>query len=284
MGYCFDMRRIVSLLVCGISVLHCSREQKSPQTDSGSPAVVRAACEVPLEGVDWGSPPVSDLNPGIDAIIESVDYEAIEAELDISSLTAFNRGGIAFALEIEPSALGDTLLKEDALARGHLGRVVLASLVAGDETGMDYLLFRQGLQRYYTCSREFPMTLDGFERVYGPIPDEYTDVDSVAKCATRRLRLSPSTGVYVAESLWDGEVRESEILLTDNRSDGQLDFLVYGADGVLTDRSQFPTLNGGPHLVTSSPYTCMTCHLNSSASETAWGYDLLLPTTGPCLE
>ena len=41
--------------------------------------------------------------------------------------------------------------------------MVLASL-AEDPTTMDYLLFRQGLQRYYTCAKAFPMTLEGFER------------------------------------------------------------------------------------------------------------------------
>jgi hypothetical protein len=86
----------------------------------------------------------------------------------------------------------------------------------------------------------------------------------------------------VAESLWEGEVRETEILLTDNRSDGQIDFLVYGSDGVLTDRSQFPTIDGGTHLVTSSPYTCMTCHMNPSATDDTWAYDVLIPITGPC--
>ena len=38
----------------------------------------------------------------------------------------------------------------------------------------------------------------------------------------------------------------------------QLFRLVYGEGGVLTDRSQFPTIGNGEHLVTSSPYTCMT--------------------------
>jgi len=278
------MRRLFVFLVCGLTAIHCSTEKTSAPVDSGEPLVDRARCDVPLSGVDWGVPAVSDFNPDIDVILDGVDYDSIASELDISALAAFYRGGIAFALEISPGALGDTLLKQEVLERGHLGRVVLASLDTDDETGMDYLLFRQGLQRYYNCSRGFPLSLDGFERVYGAIPDEYTDVNSAAKCATRRLRLSPSTGVFVAESLWENEVRETEILLTDNRTDGQLDFLVYGVDGVLTDRSQFPTLGGGPHLVTSAPYTCMTCHLNSSASDTTWGYDLLVPTTGPCAE
>ncbi len=168
------------------------------------------------------------------------------------------------------------------LASGPMGRVVLVSLLNQTPGLMDFTLFRQGLQRYYTCSRAFPMTLEGFETLYGAIPEEYTEVDSAAKCAPRRLRLSPETGVYVAESMWEDQVRETEILLAGKRTDGQLDFLVYGADGVLTDRSQFPVIGGGQHLVTSSPYTCMSCHMNPEASEHIWGYDTLVPTTGPC--
>ncbi len=251
--------------------------------DSGSTGgVARADCAVPLEGVDWGDNPVVDYDPTIETRLDAVDYAAIDEELDISSLAAFYRGGIAFALEIAPEDLGDTLNRDEALAEGHLGRVILASLAEQVPGGMDYTLFRQGLQRYYMCSRGYPMTLEGFQLVYGEIPEDYTDVDSLAKCGTRRLRLSPETGVYVSETLWEEEVRETEILLTHNRSDGQLDFVVYGADGVLTDRSQFPTIGGENHLVMSAPYTCMTCHMNPSATEHTWGYDVLIPATGPC--
>ncbi len=232
--------------------------------------------------MDWGASPVVDHDPTIEARLDEVDYAALDEEIDISGLAAFYRGGIAFALEIEPAELGASLSRDETLAQGHLGRVILASLAEQVPGGMDYTLFRQGLQRYYTCSRGFPMTLEGFAQVYGEIPEDYTDIDSMAKCNTRRLRLSPETGVYVAESLWEGEVRETEILLTDNRSDGQIDFLVYGSDGVLTDRSQFPTIGGGTHLVTSSPYTCMTCHMNPSATDDTWAYDVLIPITGPC--
>jgi hypothetical protein len=251
--------------------------------DSGSDtsSVERADCDIPLDGLDWGTSPVIDYDPEIAAKIDAVDFAAMDEEITIGGLAALYRGGIAFALEVGPGELGGTLNRDETLAKGHLGRVVLASL-GEDPSTMDYTLYRQGLQRYYTCSKGFPMTLEGFERVYGDIPEEYTDIDSKAKCSTRRLRLSPETGVYVAESLWEGEVRETEILLTQNRTDGQIDFVVYGADGVLTDRSQFPTIGGGSHLVTSAPYTCMTCHMNPDAAPGTWGYDVLIPSTGPC--
>lgn len=291
------MQKTLSLLLMS-AALSCGDSDKSsggPDTsgpdgsdsaethgdDSGLLDVEVADCDTPLEGVDWGDNPVTDYSPSVVDKIASVDFAAMDEEIDISGLAAFYRGGIAFALEIAPDELGGTLSRDETLAMGHLGRVVLASLAEEPGT-MDYILYRQGLQRYYTCSKGFPMTLEGFQRVYGEIPEDYTDIDSKAKCNTRRLRLSPETGVYVAESLWEGEVRETEIILSDNRTDGQLDFLVYGEDGVLTDRSQFPTIGNGEHLVTSSPYTCMTCHMNPDAAPGTWGYDVLLPSTGPC--
>jgi len=291
------MQRILVLIPLALS-LSCSGSDKEPAgpgkddtaagggedtsvDDSGLPGVARPDCDVPLDGVDWGASPVMDHNPAVVEAIAAVDFEAMDAEIDISGLAAFYRGGIAYALEIAPTELAGTLNRDAALAHGHLGRVVLASLAETPGT-MDYMLFRQGLQRYYTCSKGFPMTLEGFQQVYGEIAEDYTDVDSKAKCNTRRLRLSPETGVYVAESIWEDEVRETEILLTQHRTDGQIDFVVYGEDGVLTDRSQFPTIGGGEHLVTSAPYTCMTCHMNPDAAPDTWGYDVLIPATGPC--
>ena len=276
---------ILSLLGCGDKTVEDSVVMTLDDTGSSNVGVPVADCSVELTGVSWGQPAVSDHNPSFEATLDAIDFEALPEQFDISELLGIYRGSIAYALEIAPSQLGGTIDRDDAIATGWLGKVVVASLVTEDLAGIDYMFFRQGLQRYYTCSRGFPMTIDGFEATYGEIAAEYTDVDSAAKCATRRLRINPAAGVYVAESLWDGEVRETEILLDGHRSDGQLDFIVYGADGVLTDRSQFPTLGGGEHLVTSAPYTCMTCHLNSSADADTWGYDTLFPTgTGPCAE
>lgn len=282
------MHRMPTILImllclsCGETDEKTTRpEEDTSATDSGQQVVPRADCDVPIDGVDWGSSPVLDHAPGIAETIEAADLSVLDDEIDISTLAAVYRGGIAYALEIAPTELPSSLNKADVLAKGYLGQVVLASL-SQSVGNMDYTLFRQGLQRYYTCSKRFPLTLEDFEQVYGEIPEEYTLIDSKAKCNPRRLRLSPETGVYAAESMADGTLRETEILLTANRSDGQLDFVVYDADGMLTDRSQFPTLGGGPHLVAASPYVCMSCHLNADAAPDTWGYDLLLPTTGPC--
>ena len=272
---------IVALSACASQTLDKGDVSVSP-TDSGE---MMADCDEVLGGVPWGEPSVSDGNPDLESILAAIDFSTYPAQLEIGELAAIYRGGIAYALDIPPAELGDTLDRDAVLASGPLGWVVLASLDPDLATDFDYMRFRQGLFRYYTCSRAFPMTLNGFEAVFGAIAVDYTDIASAAKCGTRRLRIDPEAGVYVAESLIEGEVRETEILIENNRRDGQLDFVVYGADGVLTDRSQFPTLGGGPHLVVSAPYVCMTCHLNSSADDDTWGYDTLYPTgTGPCAE
>ena len=276
------MNHFATKFLCLLFALtSCAKDPSS--TDSQDSGEGIDACETLLAGVPWGE--ISDFDPTFEASLNAIDFDSLPESFDISELLAIYRGGIAYALEISPAELGDTINKDEALAVGHLGRVVVAALSTDDELGIDYAIYRNGIQRYYTCSRGFPGTLDGFEATFGSIPEDYTDIDSAAKCGTRRLRLSPDQGFYVAESIWDGEVRETEILMDNNRADGQLDFAVYGADGMLTDRSQFPTLGGGDHIVTGAPYVCMTCHLNSSADEDTWGYDRLFPTgTGPCAE
>ena len=265
------------------ALISCDKESQLPDTSSGSldSGQVSDACETLIPGVPWGD--VTDFDPNFEDALNAMDFDSLPESFDISALLPIFRGGLAYALEISPSDLGDTLNRDEVLASGHLGRVVVAALSTDDELGIDYAVFRKGIQRYYTCSRGFPATLDAFESLFGPIPEDYTDVESAAKCATRRLRRSPEQGFYVAESLWEGEVRETEILLDSNRSDGQLDFVVYDEDGMLTDRSQFPTIGEGEHLVVGAPYVCMTCHLSSDADDDTWGYARQYPTgTGPC--
>ena len=163
-----DMKLIkatsLSLLFC---ISGCAEDPKPQDSDSGpSPD----SCETLLSGVPWGE--VSDFDPTFEATLNAVDFEALPESFDISGLMAIYRGGIAYALEISPEELGDTLNRDEALATGHLGRVVVAALATDDDLGIDYAVFRLGMQRYYTCSRDFPATLEGFEAVFGPIPED----------------------------------------------------------------------------------------------------------------
>jgi hypothetical protein len=68
-------------------------------------------------------------------------------------------------------------------------------------------------------------------------------------------------------------VRETEVLFTSLRSDGQLDFAAYTEEGKLSDRSTFATA-GGTSVVLAAPYTCISCHLDT----TAWTITRKMPT------
>jgi hypothetical protein len=245
-----------------------------------------SSCDQVLPAVDWteGTSIVESVN--IEDDLAALDLSQLPDPVDISALLPLYRGFVAYALEISPTEIGDSLSHADAESAGMLGQVVLGALLLGQDTelGIDFEFFRQGFHRYYTCSKGFPLTIEGFQSVYGTYSsDDGSTINSIAKCGDRRLITLPDQGVYVAESIVDGPIRETEILLQ-GRPDGQLDFLVYDAQGELTDRTQFPTIGDGDHVVTASPYACMSCHLNSEAAVDAWGFDTLYPSVGPCAQ
>tara|TARA_B110000037_G_C17039817_1_gene473183 strand:+ start:196 stop:1065 length:870 start_codon:yes stop_codon:yes gene_type:complete len=254
--------------------------------DSAEESIVAlSSCDQSLPLIGWseGTALVESVQ-GIEEELAALDLTQLPDPVDISNLIPLYKGFVAYALEIAPETIGDSLSHADALRADKLGEIVLGALLLGqdDLIGIDFEFFRRGFYRYYTCSRGFPLTLDGFQAIYGQyLSESGSTLNSIAKCGDRRL-INSASGVYIAESITDGPVRETEILLEGVRDDGQLEFLVYDADGMLTTQTQFPTLGNGPHVVTASPYVCMSCHLNRSSSEEAWGFDVLLPTTGPC--
>ena len=258
-------------------LLFCAACSASPAGES----VPRASCQEPLAGLDWGSdaPPESQ---GIEDVelTESV-WAGLSDPIDISQFVSIDRGLIAYALEIPPSELGTSLSHVQALEQGMLGRVVLASIARSDNPSwMDLDFFRRGFQRYYTCSKAYPTTLEGFRTdIFQFEESGGTSVNSVAKCAERRLINGPNSGIHVAQTIVDGRVEETEIILESLRNDGQLDFVVYDGEGMLTDRSTFPDL-GGATAVMGAPYSCMSCHFN--VRDEIWSYDLVLAESGIC--
>ena len=252
--------------------------------DMGAEQVELARCEDPLGGEPWSNMPV-EATPGIEMDLAAVDTTDLPDEIDISGMNGIFRGIIAYSLDVRPEALGPTLRKVDLVRGGPMGKVVAASLALGQGTagGIDFLFLRRGLHRYYHCGRDFPKTLDGFKQAilnYDSVGS--STIDSIAKCGERRLIVDEDAGVYVAETLVDGVLRETEILLDGRRRDGNLDFLIYNAAGQLSDRTQFPTVGMGPHVYAASPYVCTTCHMNRDRTETTFGYDRLFPDVGPC--
>jgi len=83
---------------------------------------------------------------------------------------------------------------------------------------------------------------------------------SAPKNGPRRIHESATAGVYVAETLALGKVRETEVIFSKLRADGQLEFAANTDTGALTDRSTFATASAS--VTSAAPYTCMTCHLD----------------------
>ncbi len=265
----------VLCLLAALSLSACPQEP--------APDVAVVTCDDVLPGIDWGDSNIPEAFPDIEGELAATDLGVLSDPIDISALLPVHRGYIAYALGIAPAEFGDSLSHATAQAAGPLGQVVLASIARDpdSEIGIDFTFFRRGFHRYYTCSRGYPLTLEGFYATFLDYRGQAGEiVDSIAKCGDRNLVLDSSAQVYVAESLVDGLVRETEILLSANRDDGQLDFLVYDADGMLTERSLFPAASGA-EVVAAAPYSCMSCHVDTSSS-TTWSFDRLVPETGPC--
>jgi hypothetical protein len=249
-------------------------------------SVVVAQCDQALGGDPWETM-VAESQPGFEDDLAAISLDGLPDTVDISALNRIFRGILAYTLDIPPEDLGDSLQKEDILARGVLGRVAAASLVLGatDPTGIDFLFLRRGLHRYYHCDRDFPTTLNGFRQAifdYSAAPSN--EIDSIAKCGARRLIVDADVGVYIAETLVGDQVRETEILLSGRRQDGNLDFLIYNADGNLSDRTRFPTRGMGEPVMTASPYACTACHVNMERTDHTAGYETLFPEVGPCAQ
>jgi hypothetical protein len=114
-----------------------------------------------------------------------------------------------------------------------------------------------------------------FEARYGAIAEMPIAAEipiSTPKQEPRRLREDHEQRMYVAETLVEGEVRETEIVAFTDRDDEALDFFVYDNDGALMDRSRFVTILGEP-VVSATPFACMSCHVDFERST----YDLVDP-------
>jgi hypothetical protein len=265
------LRVTTTWAVCGwlvCAVAGCLEDP--PADDTGSDDVPRASCDVAVGGVPL-SQNVLEAEDGYDEALEARDTSGLPATLDLSGLDVTDRALIAYALEMPLTDLDAGLVTSDARARGSLGLAVLASFTDG---AFDLDFFRRGLHRFYACDRRLPLTLDGFETVYGAVRTlPSLDIAlSVPKQGPRRIREDPSRHIYVAESLENGQVRETEIVMGGHRADGALDFLVYDAVGQLNDRSTFATVLGGT-TVSASPYACLSCHIDHARQT----YDVIAP-------
>jgi hypothetical protein len=254
---------------------------------SGGIEVPRLDCENRLSDLPWEEPVPVEAIDGIEVELDEMNFAAMPESFDTSGMLPFFTGYLAYALELPVDEVTPVLTRDVALSRGKLGEVVYGAIWLGRQEGdgglgLDVQFFRRGFFRYYACSREFPLTLEGFRTAYWDYPGEGDLVEeSAAKCGPRNLIIDHSLGIYVAQTIVDDHVRETEILMKSEREDGQLDFLVYDTAGKLSDRSVFPTLSMD-EITSAAPYVCMSCHIETGDGNPS-RFELLLPTeTGAC--
>ncbi len=212
------------------------------------------ACGTALPGPPLGA--VTEAEGGYADQLAAVDLSRLPDAFDYSAETPVSQAVINYML-----GRPDTrVTREEAMAAGPLGLAVVAAF-AQDGGGLDFGFLRRGLYHFYLCARPVPGSLTELRARFGDYslwPSETIDC-SKPKDGPRRIHRDDQAGVYVAETLLEGgEVRETEVIFTKLRADGQLDFAAYTQDGALTDRSTFATATS--QVVAPAPYTCMSCH------------------------
>ena len=243
-----------------------------PQSD-----VLTAGCDQSLGGsVEMTAISSYEAIPGYDAALAGLNLGALPSGIDLSTLNGLERALIAYMLETPPEDMGAILDRDITLEQGNMGQAVLGAFAMAaslGNPGLDLPFLRRGFHRYYQCARAFPLTLAGFQATVKHFIDApYFDLESTVKGGVRRIWDDAEAKIYVAQTLTDGIVRETEILVGGTRKDGMLDFLVYDADGLLMDRSAFQAASGDD-VTGASPYTCMACHFEAGT----FAYTVVFP-------
>jgi hypothetical protein len=241
--------------------------------DAATPAdpLPPVACGAVLPGPPL-KPDATEAKPGYAEELAAIDVSAVPDPLDYGADTKLAITVINYMLG---RSQGTSISHAEARKRGGMGRAILAAAAKGTGGRVDFTLLRRGLHYFYPCDRPVPASLTELRSRYG---DYRTWPVQELACARpkngpRRLYENPRLGVYIAETVRNGRVRETEALFTSLRKDGQLDFAAYTEEGGLSDRSTFATA-GGEDLTLAAPYTCISCHLDS----TSWTISRLMPT------
>ncbi|WP_394843608.1 hypothetical protein LZC95_41985 [Pendulispora brunnea] len=231
------------------------------------------ACGAALPGPPL-APNLTEAEPGYGEQLAQTETAGVPDPFDYGGQSEMMRAVVHYMFE-EPADRPATATRAQAAEHENMGRAFLASAARGRDGRLDVPFLRRGLHYHYPCSRPLPATLDELRARYG---DYRTWSDETIACSKpkngpRRIFANGEKGIFVAETLVDAGVRETEVIFTRLRNDGQLDFAAYTAEGQLTDRSTFATNSGGT-ITAAAPYICMTCHLNS----TNGGFTTLRPT------
>jgi len=249
---------IVAIVVIVVATAGCPAPPTSAPPDAGPVDDAIPAC-APLGSGDLVLTGV-EAEPGFDDVVRAVDVATLPPTLSLAQASAFERLLIGYLLEGQ--AIDDTANTVDvgaAAALGPAGLTVLAAITPTND--VDVTILRRGLHRFYGCDRAYPTTLPEFiAGVHDWRADPQQTITSTVKGLRRRISRNGETGVFVAETLNDDDsVRETEIILTDRRRDGALDFLEYDAGGILRGASRFAAAGGG-QTTGPAPFACIACH------------------------
>lgn len=197
--------------------------------------------------------------PGFEGELAALDLQSLPPTLPVDTLSALSRELVAWMLD---EVLADFVaVDRDAALATPLGRTVLGAFVVGDDD-VDLATLRRGLVRYDACQKRWPRTLAAFREEifdFSAEPDQLLQV-SASKGVPRAIWRDPTSGAFIAQTLVDSVVRETEVVLTDHHGDGtQVQFLAYDAAGDLLASSQFGD-DDGVEVSGAVPYTCMACH------------------------
>jgi hypothetical protein len=232
------------------------------------------ACDEAFPGGQDLAMDVTESLPGYEDELALIDLGGLDPVLDLSVVSPLQRAVVLYALGLPADDL--ELDVAEARARGPLGDAVVAAFALEDpsgQSGVDFRFLRRGLARFYACDRNLPLSLDHLALRFGDWREQEPDAvvtDSRPKSADRHLYSAGD--LFVAETVIGGVVRETEVLIVSDRVDGSLDFAAFDEDGLLMDRSTFAGGNGN-EVVSSSPYTCMTCHRDRDTQV----FDLIFP-------
>ncbi len=220
------------------------------------------ACGMALPGPAF-RPTQSEAKTTFAKYSAELDSLTLPEVLDFSAETKLQKALVQYLVQRSTNL---PLAREQVEQLGPMGKALLgASAKSTKAKEVDVPFLKLGLYFYYPCSSGAPPTLEALKAKYG----DYTQwrTEDVAcgrpKNGPRRLYENDEKGVYLAETLDNGQVRETEVIFAKSRIDGQLNFAVYTPEGQLTDRSTFATTTGN-QIVSAAPFACMGCHYNVS--------------------
>ena len=92
----------------------CKTETATKTTDSDSSTVQMASCDTPLPALDWGTgAPIESLE-GVEEELDALDFSQLSDPVDVSGLIPLYLGYVAYALEIPPGEIGDSITHAQA--------------------------------------------------------------------------------------------------------------------------------------------------------------------------